>query len=541
MSLVATNMATQGFLSVWPTGTPRPDVSNLNYDRTNTVANSAVVQLGSDGSVDLFSYASADVIIDVSAAFVPAPSGATAGRFVPAGPVRILDTRSSGERGSGDLRVPLPDGVAADATAVAVNVTVVNSAGTAGTGYLTAYPAGDVRPDTSVVNTDTHNRTRANTVFLPVSADGFIVFRSVTSDVLVDFWGWFTGPSAPLSNDGLFVPQPPERRWDSRATSDPIHADGTLERQIAPANAAAVVANVTSVDAVGSGFVTVYPAGVPRPDVSSLNYRWRSPVAALTVARSSTRGVSFYSYAGTHVVVDVAGWFLGTPLIPESPPPTNNFPPPDTPAVMVADSSFAGIRWNGALAFLQGAAWDARLESCRRLIGVSCRGREGYAPPTAVRELATLDDGYRVAVIVTGYNDYASTFPLGLDAVVRTARARGIERVVWLTYREDVGYVSPSSVSFAATFAADNRVLRAASASGDYPELIISDWHGYTRDNAGWLTADGVHLTVDGARAAAEYASRKLAALERRQCPPGIGGATTVGGWCADPDVTGPP
>jgi hypothetical protein len=36
-----------------------------------------------------------------------------------------------------------------------------------------------------------------------------------------------------------------------------------------------------------------------------------------------------------------------------------------------------------------------------------------------------------------------------------------------------------------------------------YPELILADWHGYSLTRPDWLTADGVHLTVPGARAAA--------------------------------------
>ena len=56
-----------------------------------------------------------------------------------------------------------------------------------------------------------------------------------------------------------------------------------------------------------------------------------------------------------------------------------------------------------------------------------------------------------------------------------------------------------------------------------------------------WLAADGVHLTSIGAQEAARYVSRTLAAFERRPCPVGIGGTATAGGWCASPDVIGPP
>ncbi len=141
--------------------------------------------------------------------------------------------------------------------------------------------------------------------------------------------------------------------------------------------------------------------------------------------------------------------------------------------MFVSDSSFAGIRWSGALEWLQGAQFDNRLESCRRLIGSSCRGREGYAPRTANDELASLPAGaFDTAVIATGYNDWSGLFPIGLDAVITTARRKGIERVVWMTYRENVGYEAPAGAATSSTFVRNNLTLNAAVASGRYPELV---------------------------------------------------------------------
>jgi hypothetical protein len=539
ISIVATGTTAAGFVTVHPDGTARPDASNLNYERGNTVANSAVVKLGSSGSIDVFTSVPADIIIDVTGAFVDAPAGVGEGRFVGVDPRRVVDTRLSGERGDSEIRVSIPSGIPGDASALAVSITAV---GAATSGFLSVYPAGGVRSDTSVVNTDEQNDTRANAVFASVDRDGFVVFRSMDTDVLVDVWGWFTGPSAPLSTDGLFVPQPPRRAWDSRSTFDPIHRGGTVEKQLLVEPAAAIVANVTVVEPTGWGFVSVFAAGTPMPDVSSLNYRWRQPVAALTVSRVSDRGVAFYSYAGAHTIVDVAGWFTGAAAASTTPPPVNEFPAGDSDVLMISDSAFAGLRWTGAISLLQGAAWDARLESCRRLIGVSCRGRNGYAPPTAATELSTVPAGaHRVLFVATGYNDWSGLFPSGVEAVMSRARAKGIDRVVWLTYLEQVGYVSPGGVSNQATFAANNRHLVSVLASGRYPELIVADWNSYSRWRPSWLTADGVHLTATGVPEAASYLSRKLAFLERRPCPGDIGGPTTPGGWCADPDVTGPP
>jgi hypothetical protein len=538
LTVTATGATAPGFVTVWPAGGRRPVVSNLNVVRGNTVANSAVVQLSATGAIDVYVHTPVDVVIDVTGAFLPAAS-ATAGRFVPVEPQRLLDTRTTGQRGTSELRVPLPDGVPADATALAITLTVVDAATD---GYLTVYPAGARRPLASAVNVDALNRIRANAVFAPVTADGFVVFRFMRTDVVVDLWGWFTGPSATDTSEGLFVPQAPQRVWDSRTTFDPLHAGGTIEKRLVPAGAAAMVANVTAVDMTREGYFSVWPAGTRRPVVSSLNHRWPQPVAVLAVARTSTRGVSFYAHGGgAHVVVDLAGWFTGSPTAATLPSPTNRPPPPTSRVIMISDSAFAGIRWNGQLPLLQGAVFDARLESCRRVIGSSCRGREGYAPRNVIDEIRSLPGGYDIAVIATGYNDFAGRFPAGVDAVIAAARSKGIGRVIWVTHREGVTYQAPGGSSYAATFVSHNRVLRSAVASGAYPELSLADWHSYTLNRASWLTRDGVHLTATGAREAALYVSRTLAALERRPCPTGIGGATTRGGWCASPDLTGPP
>ena len=365
-------------------------MSNLNFVRGNTVANSAVVQLSGAGTIDVYTSVPADVIVDVTAVFAPAPGPVASGRFIASAPQRLLDTRSIGARGTGELRVPLPPGVAPDAVALAVSVTAVDAAAP---GFLTAYPAGTSRPDVSVVNTDRFNTTRANALFVPVTPDGIAVFRSMDTDVIVDLWGWFTGPSAASSTDGLFVPQSPSRVWDSRGSLDPLNAGGTVEKVATPPSAAAVVLNLTAVEPTRPGFMSVHAAGTALPNVSSLNYRWRQPVAALTVSAVSSRGLAVYSFAGSHVLIDVAGWFTGVPVGATEPPRPNPGPPGNTEVIFISDSSFAGIRWNGALPYLQGAAFDNRLESCRRLFSTSCRGREGYAPLHGGRGAVMGDSG----------------------------------------------------------------------------------------------------------------------------------------------------
>jgi peptidoglycan hydrolase-like amidase len=76
-----------GFLTVWPCGSPMPNASNVNYlGRGAVEPNSVLVPVDSTGEVCVYSYAAADVLIDVAGWF---SSG-----FEPVVPNRIVDTRS---------------------------------------------------------------------------------------------------------------------------------------------------------------------------------------------------------------------------------------------------------------------------------------------------------------------------------------------------------------------------------------------------------------------------------------------------------------
>jgi len=343
----------------------------------------------------------------------------------------------------------------------------------------------------------------------------------------------------------LFVPAGPTRLRDSRATFDPVHADGAIEIDVPAAGTptSAVVANVTAVGTVAPGFLTAHPAGAVRPLASNLNPRWRAPVANMAIVATSGSGTSgtfrVYANRGAHVVVDLAGRFIGAPTSPDpGDAPPNEMPSVGGRVLFVSDSAFAGIRWEDRLGWLQGATFRADLESCRRLIGASCRGREGYAPNTAIEAIAAAPGSYETLVLTAGYNDYARNFPAAVDGVLAAARAKGITRIVWLTYRQDVSYVSPYGASWAGTFVANNAHLRSVVASGLAPEIEIAEWNASTQAApTTWFGADRLHLTADGATGAATYISRKLAFLERRPCPAALGGATTKGGWCADPDA----
>ena len=77
-----------------------------------------------------------------------------------------------------------------------------------------------------------------------------------------------------------------------------------------PDDAGAVVVNVTGVDATADGFVTVWPCGAERPEASNLNLVAGQTVPNLVVSKIGAEGrICLYSEAGTHLLVDIEGYW----------------------------------------------------------------------------------------------------------------------------------------------------------------------------------------------------------------------------------------
>lgn len=79
-----------------------------------------------------------------------------------------------------------------------------------------------------------------------------------------------------------------------------------------PANPAAVVLNVVSVQPSGPGYITLFPYGVAQPLTATINNVFGSDVANETVVKQTIGDVyafSIYSFASTDVVADAVGYF----------------------------------------------------------------------------------------------------------------------------------------------------------------------------------------------------------------------------------------
>jgi trimeric autotransporter adhesin len=255
----------------------------------------------------------------------------TATDYVSVAPARLADTRPTGQtvdtsfaaggfRGAGstlELTVAGRGNVADDAAAVALNITAVDPVDA---GYATVFPCGATPPDASNVNFA--GATIPNAVVSKLSAAGKVcIFVSAATHLLVDVNGYFpsTGSLRSLNPARLLDTRPRSSTIDGAQADGGISPAGSVTtinvngRATVPADAAAVVLNVTVVDARDAGFVTVYPCGGTPPDASNINYTAGLTIAGLAIAKVSSSGsVCIYTSAATHLVADVGGYFPST-------------------------------------------------------------------------------------------------------------------------------------------------------------------------------------------------------------------------------------
>lgn len=153
-----------------------------------------------------------------------------------------------------------------------------------------------------------------NLVVAKVGVGGKVcLFTSGGGHLIADVNGFFPGGSS-------YEAVQPERLLDTRRSvgyvgAKPV-AGSTVAVQVTgvgaaavPADARAVVVNVTQAESTAGGFVTVWPCGSPRPLASNLNVASGGTRPNLVVSEIGTGGqVCLYSSGGGHLIADVSGY-----------------------------------------------------------------------------------------------------------------------------------------------------------------------------------------------------------------------------------------
>ena len=345
LNVTVVSPTSQGYVTLYPTGSSRPTASSVNFNKGWTGANLVTVKLGTGGKVRIHNISGAThVVVDVMGYYHGASSTSTAGYGGYAGitPERILDTRTRGSSA-------VPRGFYALAgfnfgpdnnsriKAFAVNITVTKPTGS---GYLTAWNGdGASIPKTSTVNFTT-GRTVPNMAIVPVRACGddcdpqfadvpvigVLNTSGGNAHIIIDLVGFYDDNTI----DGVWRYRPlagPTRIVNTKTAQGIPAAIGpnkvatvTAPTKVTTFNSMALVTNTTANKPTSNTVMTLFNADIPnaqRPRVSNLN-----PYAGQLVSNMTITDLGFgydfkvHNASGTlNMVLDVAGTMEAYPAV----------------------------------------------------------------------------------------------------------------------------------------------------------------------------------------------------------------------------------
>jgi uncharacterized protein (DUF1501 family) len=261
------------------------------------------------------------------------PPTSQLGEFVAMAPERLYDSRSGiGGRstaiGPGEtvsIRIAGAGSIpASGVTAVAVNLTSIRP-GTKT--YLTAFPTGQSRPDSSTLNPRAGSVV-PNMTIVGVGNDGTISVYNNTSKLhlTVDVMGYFqpSSGSSSVSSLGKMLPLSPARILDTRTGvgapkgrvrgGQPVALQILGEGGVPASGVDAVVLNLLSVRPTSNGYVTAWPTDEDQPNTANLSYRVGRNIPNLTMCKVGADGkINIEANAGrVDLVADVVGCFSAT-------------------------------------------------------------------------------------------------------------------------------------------------------------------------------------------------------------------------------------
>lgn len=322
LNVTAVEPTTQTFLTLYPTGSNRPQAaSNLNVVAGQIIPNLVTVKVGTNGQVDIYNAAGNVNVIADMVGYYDKTSG---DRFTPITPSRLLDSRKTPQWASGqagaigagqtkEIQVAGTGGVPSSAKAAVVNITAIEGSAQS---YLMAYPTGSPKPAQASNVNFVKGQIIPNLALVKIGTGGRIsLYNNLgTVNVVVDVVGYFDTDSG-----SYFHPLEPSRILDTRkdvGLSNPFGKNQSRVLQVTgnggvPAGASAVVMNTTAVEGTEGSYLTVYPDGVDRPNSSNVNFSPGQIIPNLvTVGLSGNGRLRIYNNLGkVDVLGDVVGFY----------------------------------------------------------------------------------------------------------------------------------------------------------------------------------------------------------------------------------------
>lgn len=300
------------FVTVWPSGSPRPISTNLNLVAGDIRPNLVTVQLGADRKVSLYNnYGNTHLIADLAGWY----DTAGAGLYTALSPQRALDTRStSAVAARSKITLDLSSRVPDTATAVTLNLTGVSATEST---FVSAYPTGTTRSSASNLNLANASPT-SNLVTVQLGTNRSIDLYNHNGSVhlIADLAGYYS-PGA----GARFVALSPLRIIDTRVNTTgwtAVSGGGsafTLSMTgPIPSGATAAVMNVTGVSPTLATYLAVSPktsATPTRPSTSNVQLAKGQILPNLvSVALGTNRDVWMFNNSGSvDVIADLAGYF----------------------------------------------------------------------------------------------------------------------------------------------------------------------------------------------------------------------------------------
>ncbi|MER6781745.1 MULTISPECIES: PKD domain-containing protein [unclassified Streptomyces] len=184
-NLTGTGSTENAHVIAYPEADKRPATSNLNLEPGKDKSNQAIVPVGPDGTITLYTNTGSTHLVLDAVGYYAKDAKAL---FTPVVPQRLADTRSTGKLAPGATTTVT--GIPANAVGAALNVTATD---TTGPGFLTVYGHGATRPEASSLNTRP-GETVPNHVTTPVADGRVSVWNSHggANHVITDLFGYFT-------------------------------------------------------------------------------------------------------------------------------------------------------------------------------------------------------------------------------------------------------------------------------------------------------------------------------------------------------------
>jgi DNA-binding beta-propeller fold protein YncE len=320
-----------GYLTVWPTGEPQPQVSILNSLDGRIKANAAILPAGGAGAVSVYATDSTDVILDINGYFqLPDPNIPTL-QFFPLTPCRVVDTRP-GNQNYPDLGPPalaaqaarelpilnaapcfrqVPPGVIPKA--YSFNVTVVPNPPGQSLGYVTLWPSDQHQPIVSTLN-NLKATLVANAAIVPAAPNGNVDVSAYNStDLILDVNGYFAAPAP----GGLSLyPSTPCRVLDTRHDGGAFNGLRNPPANIAagpcgiPTTAQGYVLNATVVPVSTLGYLSLWADPGAQPLVSTLNAVDGSLTSNMAIVGNQDGSIDAYAGNGpTQLILDISSYF----------------------------------------------------------------------------------------------------------------------------------------------------------------------------------------------------------------------------------------